>query len=184
MLLCVPVLGIDRPQNDAHARIPCRCKKVGGIEPSGRAKEPRRDAAALRNSLRAGDEILVCLVAAHILHVVVAAAMQPDLVALLRSAAERLRKLRHAIGTDKKCRPHAACAKPVQKRLGQLARRPVVKGQRDTALFRAAAARPRHAEGQKNRRCQRSGKQPLHSHTPFLIFFQNSMCKSVQNTQG
>lgn len=27
--------------------------------------------------------------------------MQPDLVALLRGAAERLRKLRHAIGTDK-----------------------------------------------------------------------------------
>ena len=63
------------------------------------------------------------------MHIIMAAAVQPDFVALLRDAAECLRILRDPVAADEKRRVDAACTQTVEQALGQVTGGAVVKGQ-------------------------------------------------------
>ena len=64
------------------------------------------------------------------------AAVQADLVAAGRDVPERVGKFLHAVAADKKRRADLPCGKPLEQLLGQLARRAVVKRQRQIPLRR------------------------------------------------
>ena len=86
-----------------------------------------------------------------------AAAVQPDFVALLRDAAECLRILRDPVAADEKRCVDAACTQTVEQALGQLAGGAVVKGQRDAAPGLPAGAGLRRAENEQQRQRQHCG---------------------------
>ena len=157
MLMHVPVLRIDRPEDHGDAHILCGGGQRRRIQSTGRAEKLRRDAAAFRHGLHAGDQIVVYGFAGHFVHIIMAAAVQPDFVALLRDAAERLRILRDPVAADEKRRVDAAGTQTVEQALGQLTGGAVVKGQRDAALGLPAGAGLRRAENEQQRQRQHCG---------------------------
>ena len=61
---------------------------------------------------------------------------EADLVAAGRDVSERVGKFLHAVAADKKRHADLPCGKPLEQLLGQLARRAVVKRQRQIPLRR------------------------------------------------